>query len=63
VLTTTDEITVDTAIEWISPVKDYLRIVQTKQLKMIQSSLDPWLSSSDNMLRVYAELSVLLKDS
>lgn len=49
-------------IEWISPVKDYLRIVQTKQQKMIQSSLDPWLSSSDNMLRVYAELSVLLKD-
>ena len=48
-------------IEWISPVKDYLNIVQTKQQKMIQASLDPWLSSSDNMLRIYAELSVLLK--
>jgi Uri superfamily endonuclease len=49
-------------IEWISPVKDYLNVVQTKQQKMIQTSLDPWLSSSDNMLRIYAELSVLLKD-
>jgi len=48
-------------IEWISPVKDYLKIVQTKQQKMIQSSLNPWLTSSDNMLRAYAELSVLLK--
>jgi hypothetical protein len=49
-------------IEWISPVKDYLTIVQTKQHKMSQSSLDPWHSSTDNMLRVYAELSALLKD-
>jgi hypothetical protein len=49
-------------IEWISPVKDYLSIVQTRQQKMSQSSLDPWRSSSDNMLRVYAELSGLLKD-
>lgn len=48
-------------IDWISPVKDYLKIVQTKQHKMLQASLDPWLSSSDNMLRIYAELSVLLK--
>lgn len=48
-------------IEWISPVKDYLKIVQTKQQKTIQSSLNPWLTSSDNMLRAYAELSVLLK--
>lgn len=47
-------------IDWISPVKDYLRVVQTKQ-KMIEASLEPWLSSSDNMLRVYAELSLLLK--
>lgn len=50
-------------IEWISPVKDYLKIAQTKQEIMIQSSLDPWLSSGDNMLRIYAELSLLLKDS
>jgi hypothetical protein len=48
-------------IEWISPVKDYLKIVQAKQQKMIQSSLSPWRTSSDNMLRAYAELSVLLK--
>ncbi|HEV8370070.1 MAG TPA: hypothetical protein VGQ39_19110 [Pyrinomonadaceae bacterium] len=48
-------------IEWISQVKDYLKIVHTEPNPMIQSSLDPWLSSSDNMLRVYAELSMLLK--
>jgi hypothetical protein len=47
-------------IQWISPVKDYLKIVQ--QQKMVHSSLDPWLSSSDNMLRLYAEVTVLLKD-
>jgi hypothetical protein len=50
-------------IEWISPVKDYLKIVQAKQEKMILSSLHPWLTSSDNMLQAYAELSVLLKGS
>ncbi len=50
-------------IEWISPVKDYLKIVQLKQPKMVQASLNPWLTSSDNMLRVYAELSLLLKAS
>ena len=48
-------------IEWISRVKDYLKIVQAKQQKMIRSSLDPWITSSDNMLQAYAELSVLLK--
>lgn len=50
-------------IEWISPVKDYLKIVRTKQQKMIDASLDPWLSSGDNMLRVYAEVSLLVKNS
>ncbi len=47
-------------IEWISPVKDYLRILRTKSEKIVQSSLDPWLSSSDNTLRIYAELTMLL---
>jgi hypothetical protein len=46
-------------IEWISPVKDYLRILQTKNQKMVKSSLEPWLSSSDNTLRIYAELAML----
>lgn len=49
-------------IEWISPVKDYLKTLQSKQQTTFQSSLDPWLSSSDNTLRVYAELSLLLRD-
>lgn len=49
-------------IEWISPVKDYLKTVHARQPNMVQSALDPWLSSSDNALRVYAELSLLLRD-
>ncbi|HJP95128.1 MAG TPA: hypothetical protein VJ875_24420 [Pyrinomonadaceae bacterium] len=48
-------------IEWISPVKDYLKTLHAKQ-NMFQPSLEPWLSSSDNTLRVYAELSLLLRD-
>jgi hypothetical protein len=46
-------------IEWISPVKDYLRVLQTKNQKMVKSSLEPWLSSSENTLRIYAELAML----
>ena len=46
-------------IEWILPVKDYLRILRTKSVKSMHSSLDPWLSSSDNTLRIYAELTML----
>jgi len=46
-------------IEWISHVKDYLMILRTKNEKMVKSSLDPWLSSSDSTLRIYAELATL----
>ena len=46
-------------IEWISPVKDYLRILQGKDDKTMKASLDPWLTSSDNALRIYAELAIL----
>lgn len=46
-------------IDWILQVKDYLKILRTKSGEMVKSSLDPWLSSSDNTLRIYAELAIL----
>ncbi len=48
-------------IEWISPVKQYLRILRSKSDKLRQSSMDPWLSSTDSNLRIYGELAVLMQ--
>jgi len=47
------------SITWISWVKDYLRRLRTKSDKVRQSSLDPWISSSDPNLRIYGELALL----
>jgi hypothetical protein len=49
-------------IEWILPVKDYLRTLHSKSEAERKKSLDPWLTSSDAALRVYAELSLLSKN-
>jgi hypothetical protein len=46
-------------IEWIVPVKDYLRRLRSKSETVRRSSLDPWLTSSDGNLRIYAELALL----
>lgn len=46
-------------IEWILPVKDYLRVLRSKSDKVKRSSLDPWLTSSDGNLRIYGELALL----
>lgn len=46
-------------IEWILPVKDYLRVLRSKSDKVKRSSLDPWLTSSDGNLRIYGELAML----
>jgi hypothetical protein len=46
-------------IEWILPVKDYLRVLKSKSDKIRRSSLDPWLTSSDGNLRIYGELAML----
>lgn len=46
-------------IEWILPVKDYLRMLRSKSDKVRRSSLDPWLTSSDGNLRIYGELALL----
>ena len=46
-------------IEWILPVKDYLRVLRSKSDKVRRSSLDPWLTSSDGNLRIYGELAML----
>ncbi len=46
-------------IEWILPVKDYLRVLGSKSDKVRRSSLDPWLTSSDGNLRIYGELALL----
>jgi hypothetical protein len=46
-------------IEWIFPVKDYLRLLRSKSDVVRRASLDPWLTSSDGNLRIYAELALL----
>jgi hypothetical protein len=46
-------------IEWILPVKDYLRVLKSKSDKVLRSSLDPWLTSSDANLRIYGVLTLL----
>jgi hypothetical protein len=46
-------------IEWILPVKDYLRVLRSKSDQVRRSSLDPWLTSSDGNLRIYGELALL----
>ncbi len=46
-------------IEWILPVKLYLRVLRSKSDKVRRSSLDPWLTSSDGNLRIYGELALL----
>jgi hypothetical protein len=43
-------------IEWILQVKEYLRALQDKTPEMRQKSLEPWLNSSDNGLRIFAQL-------
>jgi hypothetical protein len=47
-------------IEWILPVKEYLRRLPSGGEEIRRNSLDPWLSSSDTSLRVYAELTTLM---
>jgi hypothetical protein len=47
------------SIDWIWRVKDYMRRLRTKSDKVRQSSLDPWISSSDLNLRIYGELALL----
>ena len=46
-------------IEWIVPLKDYLRRLRSKTDAVRRSSLDPWLTSSDGNLRIYGELALL----
>ena len=46
-------------IEWILPVKEYLRVLKSKSDKIRRASLDPWLTSSDLNLRIYGELAML----
>lgn len=46
-------------IEWIVPLKDYLRRLRSKSDVVRRASLDPWLTSSDGNLRIYAELALL----
>jgi len=46
-------------IEWILPVKHYLSRLREKTRDEWQKSLDPWLTSNDAALRVYAELTLL----
>jgi hypothetical protein len=47
------------SIDWIWRVKDYLRRLRSKSDKVRQSSLDPWISSGDPNMRIYAELALL----
>jgi hypothetical protein len=46
-------------IEWILALKDYLRALESKTEVSRKSSLDPWLSSSDTSLQLYAKLAAL----
>jgi len=46
-------------IEWIFPLKDYLRRLRSKSDAVRRASLDPWLTSSDTNLRIYSELELL----
>jgi len=46
-------------IEWIFPIKDYLRLLRSKSDAVRRSSLDPWRTSSDTNLRIYSELALL----
>ncbi len=46
-------------IGWILPVKTYLRVLRAKSDAVRRMSLDPWLTSSDESLRIYAELALL----
>jgi hypothetical protein len=46
-------------IEWIFPLKDYLRLLRSKSDAVRRSSLDPWLTSTDGNLRIYSELALL----
>lgn len=46
-------------IEWIFPVKDYLRLLRSKTDTVRRASLDPWLTASDTNLRIYGELELL----
>jgi hypothetical protein len=46
-------------IEWILPVKHYLQRIRSKSEDEQRKSLDPWLSSSDAALRVYAQLTLI----
>ncbi|MFS8086642.1 MAG: hypothetical protein ACMG6H_13500 [Acidobacteriota bacterium] len=47
-------------MEWILPVTECLRALRSKNETTQKSSLDPWLSSSDTSLRIYAELTMLM---
>jgi hypothetical protein len=50
-------------IEWILPVKDYLRRLRSKSDTVRRASLDPWLISSDTNLQIYGELELLTTSS
>jgi hypothetical protein len=50
-------------IEWILPVKDYLRRLRSKSDTVRRASLDPWLTSSDTNLQIYGELELLTTSS
>jgi hypothetical protein len=45
-------------MEWVLPVRDYLRALQAKDEVTRIASLDPWLSSSDATLQLYGRLAM-----
>jgi hypothetical protein len=45
-------------MEWVLPVRDYLRALQAKDESTRIASLDPWLSSSDATLQLYGRLAM-----
>ncbi len=48
------------SIEWILPVKEYLRALRFKDDQIRTSSLEPWVAANDTNLRVYGEMTLML---
>jgi len=46
-------------MEWILALKDYLRVLDSKSELTRKASLDPWLTSPDTSLQLYAKLATL----
>ena len=46
-------------MEWIFALKDYLRVLDSKSEITRKASLDPWLTSPDTSLQLYAKLATL----